>query len=394
MNALPIYIESITPRGILSFGPDTPPLKLGPLNVLIGPNGSGKSNLLDVLRLIRATPVDLQEPILRGGGVEEWIWMRSEVIWNPSLELTASIVGFLLQHKLDLIHRPFENVRELRVNTESIDRDDQPVYRSDLRTGKIEMSHRGESPVETDFHEQHRHNQSGLMQFRSSTDYFEITLLSQFYNDWRIYDAWQFGRDNIVRSAQQSDLRGDRLEENFANLFIFLSQLGTSPEAKSQIVQGMADLYPRFVDYEVVINAGAVQLFFTEKMLGQRRPVPAVRLSDGSLRYLCLLGILYNPNSSPLVCIEEPELGLHPDLVVRLAKHLQAASEHMQLIVTTHSDILIDALTDTPESIVVFENDNGSTQMNRLNRDDLSSWLVDYRLGELWTSGQIGGTRW
>ena len=73
---------------------------------------------------------------------------------------------------------------------------------------------------------------------------------------------------------------------------------------------------------------------------------------------------------------------------------MQAASEHMQLIVTTHSDILVDALSDVPESIVVFDNDNGSTQMNRLDRDEIGVWLEKYRLGQLWTSGEIGGTRW
>ena len=92
--------------------------------------------------------------------------------------------------------------------------------------------------------------------------------------------------------------------------------------------------------------------------------------------------------------MEEPELGLHPDVVAGLAEHLRAASERMQLIVTTHSDILIDALSDTPESIVVFENDDGATRMNRLDADDLSEWLEEYRLGQLWTSGQIRGTRW
>ena len=66
----------------------------------------------------------------------------------------------------------------------------------------------------------------------------------------------------------------------------------------------------------------------------------------------------------------------------------------MQLIVTTHSDILIDALSDTPEAVVVFENHDGATQMNRLNGDDLSVWLEKYGLGQLWTKGRIGGSRW
>ena len=72
---------------------------------------------------------------------------------------------------------------------------------------------------------------------------------------------------------------------------------------------------------------------------------------------------------------------------------MRAASERMQLIVTTHSDILIDALSDTPESVVVFENHDGATRMNRLDADELSGWLAEYRLGQLWTSVDRSGAR-
>ena len=64
------------------------------------------------------------------------------------------------------------------------------------------------------------------------------------------------------------------------------------------------------------------------------------------------------------------------------------------LIVTTHSDTLVDALTDTPECIVVCEKESGQTRLKRLNKNELSHWLEKYRLGELWTSGELGGTRW
>ena len=63
-------IKSITPRRLLSFGPDTPPFELRPLNVPIGPNASGKSNLIDLLRLVRSLPSDMRAPIRDGGGIE------------------------------------------------------------------------------------------------------------------------------------------------------------------------------------------------------------------------------------------------------------------------------------------------------------------------------------
>lgn len=211
------------------------------------------------------------------------------------------------------------------------------------------------------------------------------------YENIHIYGTWELGRGASLRRAQPADSRGDVLMEDCSNLGLFLNQtLSTAPAYKRQVVEGMAELYPRFTDYEVVVNSGSVQIFFTE----EDTSIPATRLSDGALRYLCLLAILYNPKPPSVVCIEEPELGLHPDIVGGLAKHLRAASERMQLIVTTHSDILIDALSDTPESVVVFENHDGATRMTRLDPGRLSEWLENYRLGQLWTSGQIGGTRW
>ncbi len=381
------FMQSITPRGLLSFGPDTPPLELRPLNVLIGPNASGKSNLIDLLRLVRSLPSDMQAPIRGGGGVEGWIWKGSAPNTEPSLELSA--LPFASRHRLVFSNAPY--ISALLPQSEVIMDEDGILYQSDSLNSRIHMRSDDGELVETPYHEQHRRDQSALVQFRSISDYPQITWLSFQYGRIRIYGTWESGRGASLRRAQPADSRGDVLAEDCSNLGLFLNQtLGTAPAYKRQVVEGMKELYSRFTNYEVVVNSGAVQIFFTE----EDTSIPATRLSDGALRYLCLLAILYNPNPPPVVCMEEPELGLHPDIVAGLATHLRAASERMQLIVTTHSDILIDALSDTPESIVVFENNDGATRMNRLDAGGLGEWLEDYRLGQLWTSGQIGGTRW
>lgn len=94
------------------------------------------------------------------------------------------------------------------------------------------------------------------------------------------------------------------------------------------------------------------------------------------------------------MCIEEPELGLHPDVLPTLAELLKEASDRTQLIVTTHSDVLVDAMTDRPDSILVAEKTPAGTTLTRLQADKLKPWLQKYRLGDLWTRGEIGGTRW
>ena len=142
--------------------------------------------------------------------------------------------------------------------------------------------------------------------------------------------------------------------------------------------------------FELNFEGGTVQVFFTEGEFA----IPATRLSDGSLRYLCLLAILLDPEPPRLVGIEEPEVGMHPDLIPQLADLLVDASSRCQLIVTTHSDILVDSMSDRPEAVVVCEKHEGMSSMRRLGKLELGQWLEKYRLGQLWTSGELGGVRW
>jgi predicted ATPase len=94
------------------------------------------------------------------------------------------------------------------------------------------------------------------------------------------------------------------------------------------------------------------------------------------------------------MCIEEPELGMHPDIIGTIAELLIDASQRTQLIVTTHSDLLISKLSEIPEAVVVCERGPRGTTMRRLDADSLAIWLREYSLGEAWLKGAFGGTRW
>ena len=182
----------------------------------------------------------------------------------------------------------------------------------------------------------------------------------------------------------------DFLVEGGQNLGLVLNRLKRDPVAKNRFLDALRQLYEGVVDFDVIVEGGTVQVMLQEGNI----TVPAVRLSDGTLRYLCLLAILCHPTPPPLVCIEEPELGLHPDILPGLAELLREASQRCQLIVTTHSDTLVDALTDTPESVVVCEKENGQTTMKRFDKQELAGWLERYSLGDYWMRGGLGGTRW
>lgn len=384
-------LHSIRPYNLLSFGPQTAPLELGSLNILIGPNGSGKSNLLEAVALLRAAPRDLRAVIRRGGGVGEWIWKGNpQAMAGVDAVISSPPNAQSLRHVL-----AFRSEQQtFRLQDERIENESPWVgyatayFFYQYRNGQPVISVKGqESPLA---HESVEPDLSILAQRRDPDTYPEITYLAGVYEKIRVYREWTFGRNTVFREPQKADLRTDRLEEDFSNLGLFLNRLRRTPRAKNAILTALNDLYDGLHDFDVSIEGGTVQVFFTEGDF----TIPATRLSDGTLRYLCLLAVLCDPEPPPLICIEEPELGLHPDILPKVADLLVSAAERTQLIVTTHSDILVDAMTERPEAIVVCEKHEGQTEMRRLDAVALAQWLENYRLGELWTRGELGGTRW
>jgi predicted ATPase len=391
-NGLRPRLLQIAPRNLLSFGPETEPLWLDNLNVLIGPNGSGKSNLLEAIALLRSCPTDLRPVITKGGGTSEWIWKG-----RPDSFASIDVVVENPRGKQALRHvLAFRREQQsFRIADERIE--DEHPYKGHSEPYFYYRFQDGR-PVVNTLSGKERHLQpetvtsdlSILAQRRDPESYPEITYLADGYERIRLYREWAFGRNTVFREPQSADLRYDRLEDDFSNLGLFLNRLRQFPKAKAEILSRLRDLYEGLTDFDVSIKGGTVQVVFTEGDF----TIPAPRLSDGSLRYLCLLAILCDPEPPPLIGLEEPELGLHPDLLPKVADLLVAASERTQLIVTTHSDILVDALTEQPEAVVVCEKHGGQTSLLRLDSGELAHWLERYRLGQLWTRGQLGGTRW
>jgi predicted ATPase len=233
-------------------------------------------------------------------------------------------------------------------------------------------------------------DQSILSQRKDPESYPELTWVGSEFGKIHLYRDWSFGRNTAPRIPQKADLRNEYLSPQCDNLVLVLNRLCGIPATKRVILDHLKALYEGIDDLSFQVEGGTVQLFLTEGMAS----IPATRLSDGTLRYLCLLAILCHPNPPPVVCIEEPELGLHPDILPTLANLLLSASEKCQIIVTTHSDSIIDALTERPDTVLVTEKHGGQTTISRLEADKLKIWLETYRLGQLWTRGDLGGTRW
>lgn len=420
-------INTLHIQNLLSFGPDSPEVTLGPLNVLIGPNGSGKSNFIEVIGLLKSTPSSLADAIRSGGGIIEWLWkrpfqktplaageighgavkpgtrsyrfpssskpVRSDTVATIEASANPPKLRATIRYRLELRAVGYQlDVTDERVEAEAPSSSGQDValyfgYVNGRPMLKMNGSQR-EVP-----REQINPQQSILAQRKDPLQYPELTYLGQMLGDIKVYSNWEFGPDSRVRDTWGAELRNDFLDdEDASNLGLMLNKLNSDAQSKSALLKYLQMFYDGTQAVETPIRPGGmVDVILLE---GGDISIPAIRLSDGTLRWLALLTILLNPSPPPLVCIEEPELGLHPDIIPPLAELLREASRRMQLVVATHSSALIDELTDLPEAVIVCEKEAGSTILKRLDRKQLSAWLRSYTLGHLWRKGEIGGNRW
>ena len=393
-----MFIKSLQVKGMLSF--EDVALDLRPLNVLIGPNASGKSNLIEIIALLQAAPRDLAGFIRESGGITDWLWKgdnyqnrigRVEVILN--VPNTTRPLRYLLEigeqsQRFDILEEKLENEHIHAAG-----------YTNPYRYFRI---HEGKGVVRTYLNETQTRlidtdniippGQSVLHEIRNQTLHPEIYQVSRRFDAIRLYREWNMGRKSGIRKPQPTDAPNDFLLEDFSNVALVLNRLQSGHFIR-EIEENLQNFYHLYEQVNVGIQANTAQLWIREK--GLENVIPATRLSDGTLRFLALLMILCHPDPPPLICIEEPELGLHPDVIPQIAELLKSASERTQLIVTTHSKALIDEFSDVPGSVVVCERtDEFGTEFNRLSRNELEIWLEDYQLGELWQKGEIGGTRW
>lgn len=390
-----ILLKSIKLSNFLSYGNSGgyEPLQLRALNIIIGSNGAGKSNLLEAISLLNAAPTDILSMVREGGGVGDWLWKGNggrtsvakidvEVNMAKLLRPLRYVFSFTeVAQRFSLVDERVELSRPLGDH-------EKPYLFYDYSNGRPMLNINGSGRRLQ--HEQVDLGTSILSQRKDPSAYPELTNLGKLFSQIRVFREWSFGRYTPPRIPQKADLPTDFLQPDGQNLGLILNTFQLKPNVKNRFMEALHALYDSITDYHVQIEGGTVQLFLQEG----ERVIPATRLSDGTLRYICLLAILCHPNPPPLICLEEPELGLHPDVMSTLADLLREASTRCQLVVTTHSDYLVDAFHDSPEDVIVAEKSSEGTTLKRLSSKELKPWLEKYRLGDLWISGEIGGTRW
>ena len=373
-----MLLNSIELENILSFKHAR--LELRPLNVLIGANASGKSNLIRAFGLAKSLSGDFQGQISQGGGPLGWINRRRR---NSIARITLELPPI---RDTDGEPVPFEYSLAFRLTGETYE-----IVGEDF-SGEFER-HSDHTVIL--FGEERSFSlpatKTALSQIRHPGAP-EITELANGLESIRMYQEFQTGPMTTTRTGIMASALADQLYPAGHNLAPVISRLQRQG-LREPINRWLNRFFDRFAEVIIDTPGGISQLFVRENEV--KDAFSAVNLSDGTLRLLCLLAVLLDPAAAGLVCIEEPEIGMHPDAIRMVAELLVEASLRMQLVVTTHSPALIDALGDQPESIVVCDRDlEGFTKLNRLKSADLDDWLERYSLGQLWQKGEIGGNRW
>jgi predicted ATPase len=401
------FLKRIRLENFLSFGPDSGWIDLKSLNVLIGPNGAGKSNFIEALQILRYAPTELELALGLTGKASDYPWKGSKADRQFTIEAQISNPGadfdLLYSLRLNGISETFgitsELLREIRspftaaqpnhgipplVQYIQNDADRSSIAAANPDSPRDRIS-RKLGPMSP--------NRTALFQRKDPVSYPEAFYLTSVLPEISIFRFVDLDSTSNLRRLQSSDVPlGKFLNEFGSNLAKTLQDFNRHEGVLESINERLREFLPSFRRFHIHPGLNSFEIQFLEE--GFKQPIPAARLSDGTLRYLVLLVILLHPDPPPLICIEEPEIGLHPDIVPEVGRLLRDASTRTQLIVTTHSDVLIDALSGVPETVVVCEKEDGITRMERLSLQELDAWLADYSLGHLWRKGTIGGNRW
>jgi predicted ATPase len=398
MKILRLKVEGFRSLKSLSWQP-------GDLNVIIGPNASGKSNLLRVLEMLSVSARrGLGKYIQQEGGMEP-------IVWDGRAQQVRTLVEFRVGpiFEGDDSEPTTDRVRYAlilgRLGTTS-------AYRVDHEYLALVDEDSLSSTCVVDRRPGHAHilpPGSAILEAPATSVPDEETLLSvaagpftsvELINDiqselaaWRIYHDLQTHREAPIRASQVTRAE-TQVDPDGQNLVSVLHTLYTTGrDFKEEINTAMRAAFGEDFDEIVFPPAADQRIQLRIRWRSLKREQSAADLSDGTLRFLFLLAVLANPSPPPLIAIDEPETGLHPSMLPIVAEYARDASNRSQVILTTHSPEFLDAFGQDVPTMTVVEWSDGETLLRTLSGEELTYWLRQYSLGELYRSRELEAIR-
>jgi predicted ATPase len=369
------------------------------LNLLVGSNGSGKSNLLRLLELIsNVGQGKLAANLKESGGVVPLLWdhratsfgwkLRIDPVDPERDRLKDAVTS---EFELENIPRTssYDIVKDTLGNwvkfDQGLERSPYWIYQRDQRRAMV-YDQQAKTLMRFDDADP---NESLLAQISDPRTNPIPTHARRFLEGWRIYHDVHVERGSAMRSPATTQFV-KLVEPDGSNLASVLHTLYTSDrEFKRRIDEGMRAGFGEQFEELVFQPAAAQQIQLAVQWRSSRGPHAGQDLSDGTLRFLFLLTVLASPEPASLIAIDEPEVGLHPSMLPIVAEYAAEAAARTQVVMTSHSPVFLDAFSHVPAEVTLLHWENGRSRLFALAQDMLSKWLERYRLGELFTSGEL-----
>lgn len=338
------------------------------INVLIGANGSGKSNFVSYFKFLNELANGrLQVWLQKQGGIDRVLTfgqqyttqIKSSVTFGRNrydftLEPTVN-AGATFTHESIFFNGPFYGPKT-----------------TDLGSG---------------------HSEAILNQkYQEWNDGSEADYCFSSITSWKIFHFHDTSETARVKwSGALHD--NEYLRSDASNLAAYLYKLKNEQPEVYQEIRGLISLAIPFFDDFVLrpgkLDSGEEMIALLWKQKDSDYPFWPSQLSDGSIRFICLVTALLQPTPPSTIIIDEPELGLHPYAITLLGALIRSACSRMQVVVSTQSVSLLNQFE--AEDIVVVDRVEGASKFSRLDTVDLSEWLEDYSVGELWEKNIFGG---
>lgn len=343
-------------------------LPLRRLNILIGSNGVGKSNLISFFELVNSIYNQrFGVYTMEQGGIDNLLYFgRKHSEYIKGLLDFSNINAFFFKLKANQTNKAFIEYTGDYFNVKRLSVKDYANWDKMIWDRAVEESE------------------------MQAKQYCRAKYIKGYLDSFRVYHFHDTSKTSAMKKlcniSDNAYLREDG--SNLASFLYFLSEKYPKDFKKIEgTVRSIAPYFDRFDLKPNRSNEQTIQLEWKEK--NSDMYLNAHNFSDGTLRFIALATLLMQPTPPEVMLIDEPELGLHPAAINKLAALVRVASHKSQIIVSTQSPNFVDCFE--PSDIITVDRENGQSVFKRLNADKLKEWLTDYSIGDLWEKNVIGG---
>ncbi|OCR00478.1 hypothetical protein BCD67_25935 [Oscillatoriales cyanobacterium USR001] len=361
-------IKSIKIQGYKSFRDCTAPLE--PLEIIVGANGSGKSNLFEFLKFFAdSMESEIPNEIIKGSigqrifhlpGSEKFQWDIKIDTGESNISYQGELMGPRSKPQIS-----FERVES-----------SQHLF-MDMKGGEGVYHEPGYAETNRVLN---KRNQLTLRTIANS-GLATLTKLQEYISGWKFYSSFNIANHKIRKSVilEQEPV----LDEDAGNLSSVLHYLMTEHRAVfDELQQHLQSVIPGFKGLTVKARGGPGEViaFWQEK--GIKRDLSLADLSDGILRLICWICLCLHPKPPSLICIDEPDQGVHPRTLPLLAGLFEKAAERTQVLLATHSSYFLTQFDIS--QIAVMRKENGESKFIKPgNSQVLTDMLEDFGTEEI-----------